>query len=181
MLGRKRWILRPQLGRPAVGIDRGARPPHEVVAGVEGLLGIGGVIAIEADAGRRDPEDDRSAAVEEGIERDEDMFGLVGNVTPAERGLDLTCVSGPHASPDVEGGTVVGEAHFHVVGGPRALLRLLLDEVDNGGRTHPDGFVEPAVHPDRVVLDAGRGGPLPLRWRRRFRAGDRDLPARRRG
>ena len=47
-----------------------------------------GVIAIDAHARRGDAEHDRGAAIEERVERDQDVLGLVAVVAAAERRLD---------------------------------------------------------------------------------------------
>ena len=194
MLGRNRCTLRPHvevvlrieaqlrernpdLGRPPVAVDRGARHPHQVEAGVEGLLTVGAVIAIQPHAGRGHAQHHRGSAIQEGVERNQDVLGLIGVVATAQRRLNLPGVARPHPRADVEGVAVVGKAHLHRVGRGRALLGLLLDEVGDRRGVEPDGFVEPPVHADGAPLDASGSGLLPFRCRGRVLPGDTRLPA----
>ena len=78
----------PQLGGPLIARDVRFGAPHRVEAGVERILLVARVIAIDADAGRGHAEDDGGAAIEEGVERDEDVLGLIDVVAAAERRLD---------------------------------------------------------------------------------------------
>ena len=78
----------PQLGGPLIARHVGLGAPHRVEPGVEGVLLIARVIAIDAHAGGGHAEDDGGAAIEEGVERDQDVLGLIGAVAAAERRLD---------------------------------------------------------------------------------------------
>ena len=67
------------------------------------------MIAIDAHAGGGDAEDDRGAAIEKGVERDQDVLGLIDVVAASERRLDAAVLA-EHPRADVQRVVVVGEA-----------------------------------------------------------------------
>ena len=66
-----------------------SRLPDRIEPGVEAVFVVARVKAIEADAGGGHAEDDGGAPIEERVERDQDVLGLVGVVAAAERRLDV--------------------------------------------------------------------------------------------
>ena len=164
----------PDLRRPAVDFLARRRPPHQVEGQVEGLLGVGGMHAIDADPRRAHAEDDRGAAIQERVERDQDVLGLGDVVAPAERRLDLRAVAARHPGADVERAVVVGETHLHVVGGHAAFGRLLHHEVGDRLGGLPGLVGDRPVDGDGAVVDAHGGRALErpgLRDRRRLGQG----------
>jgi hypothetical protein len=105
-----------------------------------------GVVAVDADAARRDAEHVRSPPVEEGVEGDEDMLDLLGAVPSSERRLQRRSRLLLHAGADIQGDVVVEESDLGALGRLRAFGGLLLHEIVDHGRFGPRAFVEAAVH-----------------------------------
>ena len=132
--------------------------PHRIEAGVERLLVIAGVITVDAHAGGGHAKDDGGAAIEERVERDEDVLDLIGAVAPPERRLDAA-VAAVHARADIEGVIVVGEPHLHGIGRRRAFGRLFLDEV--GDRRRPSARLRRRAGRRRESIRSARASRSP--------------------
>ena len=79
----------PQLRGPAVVLDGGPRLPDRVEVLVEGGLVVLGMVAVDAHAGGGHAERVGRPAVEKGVERNQQVLGLLLDpVPPAHRGLD---------------------------------------------------------------------------------------------
>ena len=162
-----------KLRRPAPLDPLGRHLPDRPPVGVEGLALVGDERVVLRPV-RVGPEHEGVAAVEEGVEQQEDdVVARRASVPPP--GLDeAVALQDPADHPvrlgipgedaDVEVLAVEEQAYFRVVGGGGAFLRLALLEAGGRGGLGPGRFVEAAIQDDRrEAWQAGRnrnGRPL---------------------
>ena len=161
----------PHLGCPTSVIDGHTCFPHRIELALDRVLVVGGMEVVEAHSGRRHPERVGGAPVEVGVERDQEIVGLLHVVAPAHGRLHCSAGAARHAGSYVQSLVVVQEAHLGRVRGRCSFHGLLLDQVGYSGSLQPVRLVQAPVHPDGACGDASRGGDLgggrsPLRWRR---------------
>jgi hypothetical protein len=119
------------------------------------------VVAIHSHAGRAYAERVGGTAIVIRIERDEEVLGLAAeNVAAAERRLDHRGIARIHARSDVKRVAVVGEPHFHPLGGGLSLFRFFLGEIRDDRRAPPRRVVQSPVEANGVVGHTNGDGAL---------------------
>ena len=116
----------PQLRGPAPLVHRRLCLPDRVERVVVVEVVVAGVVVVQARAAGGHAEGRSRAPVEIGVERHQEVLGLLDVVAAAERRLDRRARR--HSRADIQRAVVVDEAHVQAVGGRGALDRLLLRE-----------------------------------------------------
>ncbi len=133
----------------------GARLPDRVERVVVVELVVARVVVIEPHAGGRHAEGRRRAAIEVGVERDEQVLGLLALVAPSQRRLDGRC---RHTSARRRRARHRRRRTALPCGRSAARPRSgsFCTKSVTGGTVAPRLFVEAAVDADRAVGDAHR-------------------------
>ena len=138
-----------RLQRPPAPETPGPDLPDRVPVAVP--VALVGRLAVNPAADRVDGEDDRIATVVERVEGDVNAFVLEDVGTIAAHLVDdpLRCRRRVQTA-DTDVDVVVVEQHpgFGPLGGERALVRRLLDEVGQGWHVVVDALVEEAIEPE---------------------------------
>jgi hypothetical protein len=124
---------------------------------------------IEAHAGRGDAKRVGRPAIHIGIERHENVLGLVDPfVTPAHGRLNAGGICTEHPRAHDERILVEHDSHFQRIRRRHAFVGLCLNEVSDRGGRQPYLFVQSSIDPHRSCGDSGRDDLLSLSRVRRL-------------
>ena len=184
----------PELGEryahlcgPAQRVDPGPALPHRVEGQLGTVFRILAVVIVLANPSGRQRESVRGTAVQIGIERDDEDLGIAIGITAGHRAADRAGIGAIHPRADVERIAIIDQANLGSLRRWLALVRILLDEIDDGIHPGPRRIIQYPVDMrryagergnPRFLLDDALDRPAPPGFYCRGRGGLRSRAAR---